>query len=311
MGAPTIRTRLGGYQGTASILTQGLARFAGLLPESFEVELVADVTAGGATARSLFDSVQGGSRELCYVSSGYLAAQVPELAVLDLPFSVHDRGVALHTLDGPAGRTLAAAVRRGTGLQVLGYWDNGFRHLSNGRRALRTPTDCAGLTMRTLDSAEYRATMQALGFHAVTTDVRELKRAVASGEVDGQENPLTNFINFELWRHHGHVSLTGHLFAVALFVCHGAWFDALSPAQQHEVMAAAAAATALQRTLAVQEDQTAREFLRTTEVELLEPEQLDLDAFQRCCAPLVSQWTARLPPALVDAYLQPPASSLR
>ncbi|MDP3084765.1 MAG: TRAP transporter substrate-binding protein DctP [Rubrivivax sp.] len=309
MGERGIRTRLGGYQGPGSILTQGLQRFAELLPARFEVSVEADVPAAGATARSLFDSVQAGSREVCYVSSGYLSAQVPELVVLDLPFSVHDRGLALHTLDGPAGRQLAQAVRRGTGLQLLGYWDNGFRHLSNGRRAIRTPADCQGLTVRTLDSAEYRATMQALGLNAVTTDVRELRRAVASGEVDAQENPLTNFVNFELWRHHGHVSLTGHLFAVALFVCHADWFDALGAEAQHELMAAAAAATALERTLAVQEDITAREFLRSsTDVQVLEPDRIDLAAMQRCCAPLVSQWSARLPPELLAAYLQPPGS---
>ena len=188
MSPTAVAPRLAGYQGGASILTRALRHFgaqadgqAGLPPCDIE----ADVTATGESARALFDSVQAGQRQVCYLASGYLTAQVPELTLLDLPFRVQDRATALHTLDGAAGRTLAAAVAERTGLQVLGFWDNGFRHLSNRLRPVRTPADCAGLRVRTLDSADYRDTMAALGIPPHITDVPALRRPVGPASFDG------------------------------------------------------------------------------------------------------------------------------
>ena len=65
-----------------------------------------DVTATGEKASDLFASVEAGQRQLAYMASGYLSARVPELAVLDLPFSVQDRAAALAALDGHAGDLL-------------------------------------------------------------------------------------------------------------------------------------------------------------------------------------------------------------
>jgi TRAP-type C4-dicarboxylate transport system substrate-binding protein len=125
---------------------------------------------------------------------------------------------------------------------------------------------------------------------------------VASGEVDAQENPLTNTINFQLYEHHKHVSLTGHFFGVMLLVCHAPWFDALSRAQQDAVQAAADAATAQQRRLAAAEDETGVATLEAQGVQVIAPAQIDLAAMRERCAPIVARASAALPPALVAAY---------
>ena len=101
--------RLAGYQGQGSILTGALRQLAGQLQDSgwgLPVECEDDVTASQEKAAALFDSVEQGARHICYMASGYLSGRVPELAVLDLPFSVSDRGAALAALDGQAGRML-------------------------------------------------------------------------------------------------------------------------------------------------------------------------------------------------------------
>ena len=136
------------------------------------------------------------------------------VSVLDLPFSVQDRAAALAALDGHAGDLLRDAVARQSGFHVLAFWDNGFRHISNAVRPLRSPADCQGLVIRTLDSELYRQALGALGFKAITTDVKELVRVVQDGTVQAQENPLTNLLAFDLWKHHPHVSMSGHFFGV-------------------------------------------------------------------------------------------------
>ena len=298
--------RLAGYQGEASILTAALRRLGHCLFEAGQAnDVQADVTAAGEKAAALFASLEDGGRHLGYMASGYLAARVPELGVLDLPFSVSDRHAALAALDGAAGALLRAAVARATGYGVLAFWDNGFRHISNGQRPLRTPADCHGLVIRTMDNANYRALLAALGFTPVTTDVKDLVAAVESGAVDAQENPLTNLLAFGLWRHHRHVSLSGHLFGVLLLLCPRSWYESLAPAQREALHAAVADATALQRRSAAAQDPEALARLHELGVAVLGREEIDLPALRAATAAQADTQRRALPNALLRAYLFP------
>ena len=294
-----------GYQGAGSILSASLQRFTELCRPSFDDAVCeADVTTSGESAKSLFASIDSGERQVAYMASGYLSAQVPELAVLDLPFSVGDRAAALAALDGEAGALLRQAVSQKTGMRVLGFWDNGFRHVTNRLRPIRTPADCAGLVIRTLDSALYRHSLSALGFKSVTTDVKELQRVVAAHEVDAQENPLTNFVNFGLWRHHPFVSLTGHFFGVLLLVCHAKWFDGLPAAKQQAVRHAAREATSSQRLLAAAEDEKAVAYLASQGVQITAAPDIALAEMRQCCAEVIARASMGLPGRLVASYLE-------
>ncbi|MGR3612164.1 MAG: TRAP transporter substrate-binding protein [Paracoccus sp. (in: a-proteobacteria)] len=296
--------RVGGYQGPKSVLTAGLSRFCeSLAAEGLDTERVDDVTQSGETARALFDGIESGAFQAGYMASGYLTARVPELAVIDLPFSQGDRHAAYAALDGRAGAILREAVHGATGYHVLGFWDNGFRHLTNHRRPLRSRADCNGLVVRTLDNRIYRETMAAMGFTPVVTDVRDLREAVMTGRVDAQENPLTNSVVFELYRDHRHLSMTGHFFGVVLFLCHADWFGDLPPAARRAVEAAAATATVRQRRLAEAQDSDALTILQAEGVEILPRSALDMAGFRAACAAIMDRERAKLPPELVAAYL--------
>lgn len=299
-----MRVVLGGYQGALSVHTRALRELAaGLKAGGYATEVRADATAGGGTARSLFDAAEAGTGpQLCYLASGYLTARVPALDLLDLPFRVADRGRALAALDGAVGEALAGEVARRTGFRVLAFWDNGFRHLSNRARPIRTPADGAGLVVRTLDSRIYQDALRAMGFTPVVTDVRDLREALASGRVDAQENPLTNLLLFELWRYHPYVSLTGHLFGIALLVANAAWFDRLAPAGAAALRSAVARATRVQREMAAAEDAVALASLESLGVAVLRADEVDRTAFNKSCAALVAHEAERFDPALLKAF---------
>jgi TRAP-type C4-dicarboxylate transport system substrate-binding protein len=297
-----MRLRLAGYQGPESVNTQGLqALAAALAAAGFDPVLEPDVTAGGATLRALVDGIEAGTWQIGYIASGYLAARVPALAALDLPYAAPDRARLFAALDGAAGGMLGAAVAAASGLRVLGFWDNGLRHLSNAHRPLRAPADCAGLVIRSLDSATYRAALAAMGFRPVFLEVARLRLAVETGEVDAQENPLTNLLGFGLQVRHRFVSLTGHIQGVGLLLCHGAWLAALPAGQRDAVQAAAAAATRRQRALAAAEDARCLAALRAEGVAVLGPEAIDLAGFRAACAPVAREAAAGLDPALLAA----------
>ena len=298
---------VGGYQGPSSVLSQGLEHFCNQLQaalSSIQFQLTLDVTAEGMTARSLFNSVEDGSRKICYLASSYLSGRACDLRVLDIPFSVSDRSAALRQLDGKAGELLVQNVEKNTKLKILAFWDNGFRHISNKSHPLLGPADCEGLKIRTLDSQTYCDTLSAMGFSPVIGDVRELRTMVSSGQVDAQENPLTNFINFELWHHHPYLSLTKHFFGVALLVCNRQWFDELEGNHQDVVRSAALSATQLQRRLAEAEDSKALLFLKKQGVAVLNADEMDIKAMASACAGISEDIAENLSRDLVNSYLQ-------
>jgi tripartite ATP-independent transporter DctP family solute receptor len=297
---------LGGYQGSGSILSASLTSLEQSLKacELFgPITTALDVTAQGETAGQLFQSVNLGTRQICYAASGYLTAYASDLAALDLPFTVKNREAALAALDHSAGQWLSDQLGQNSSFKVLGFWDNGFRHISNSVRPLRTPTDMQGLKIRTLDSAIYRESLNALGFTAVTTDVSELKQVLKSGEVQAQENPLTNYNNFKIYENHPYVSLTGHFFGVLLLVCNRQWFDSLSAKQQHAVDAAAARATQQQRTLAAQQDSALLTELAQRGVQITLSSDLDMGAMRSVTAHIIERERQTLSKPMVQHYL--------
>ena len=297
---------LGGYQGSGSILSASLTSLEQSLKacELFgPITTALDVTAQGETAGQLFQSVNLGTRQICYAASGYLTAYASDLAALDLPFTVKNREAALAALDHSAGQWLSDQLGQNSSFKVLGFWDNGFRHISNSVRPLRTPTDMQGLKIRTLDSAIYRGSLNALGFTAVTTDVSELKQVLKSGEVQAQENPLTNYNNFKIYENHPYVSLTGHFFGVLLLVCNRQWFDSLSAKQQHVVTAAAAMATQQQRTLAAQQDSALLTELAQRGVQIISSSDLDMGAMRSVTAHIIERERQTLSKPMVQHYL--------
>ena len=279
-----ITLHFAGYQPARSVhtralhaLREGVARRVG---PDLSIAVTDSIVAAGHKAADLLRMVENGELDGCYFASSYLTHRVPTLALFDQPFQAGSREEAFSRLDGIAGAALACQVAAATGYRVLGWWDNGIRHISNGVRPIRTPADCVGLRLRTLDNAQHQAAFRQLGFQPIFIDVADLAGAVADRTVDAQENPLTNLVNFGLHVHHRFVSLTGHLVGVAPLLINRARYQALSGELRQAVAAAAAESVALQRKLAVAEDAGCRQLLANAGVDLLEFDATDRRRFQ-------------------------------
>jgi C4-dicarboxylate-binding protein DctP len=267
-----IELRFGGYQGPASVHTRagsvfGEALAAGL-GDRVRFTFDSNIVERGQKAADLLSMTESGELDGCYFSSSYLAGRVPELGIFDQHFVVPDRAKAYAILDGPLGKRLAALVAEKTGYTVLDYWDNGFRHISNGVRPILRPEDCRGLKLRTLANEVHQRVFAALGFEPTVIDVRDLKAAVADGTVDAQENPLTNTYNFGLHKTHRYITLTRHLMGVAMVLFNK---DAVSrwPADiRAGIEKAMRQATAAQRRFAEEDDTICAEKLVADGVEI-------------------------------------------
>jgi TRAP-type C4-dicarboxylate transport system substrate-binding protein len=294
-----IPIRLAGYQGERSVHSRALRELAGALgTKSFDVAVTEDITRDGRRAADLLTLTEAGELEICYFSASYLSHLVPELRLLDLPFLFADRRSAHAALDGEFGAMVREKLEATSAYRALGWWDNGFRHLTSSKRPIRTPTDCLGQRLRTMgDAPQHGLLFAAMGFEPVPLDVRDLMPAIECGRVDAQENPLTNIFNFGIHRHHRWITLTGHLFGASLLLCNRRFFGALTAAERTTVEIAARAATTHQRKLAAREDELVFQWLDATDAELIELTPDELEGFRETAAPLRKATLSAFPEA--------------
>lgn len=233
------------------VLRAGIGRAGG---GDVDFRFTPDIGTTGRKAYELLDLVEAGEIDLCYFYSSYLNERVPELGLFELPFQVGGRERAYALLDGVLGERIAASIAANTGYRLLAYWDNGIRHISNGRHVIQAPGDCTGLKIRTARNRVHQAAFRALGFEPVFIDVKELGRAAASGAIDAQENPLTNIRNYGLQKYHRFITLTGHLFGISAVLVNARAYASWPEAVRTAVAEAMPEATAAQRRFAAEED---------------------------------------------------------
>jgi len=251
-----------------------------------EVQVAPSAQLGDDAA--MITALRTGALDLSANSQGAMANAVPEYAAFGMPFLFANLPQAWKLLDGPLGKELADRSAE-KGMVVLGYWDNGIRHMSNSKKPLLKPEDLKGLKMRTPPDAVTVDIMQALGAEAQQIKFAELYVALQQGVVDGQENPLMNIHASKLYEVQKFISLTGHKYEMTPFVMSKRTWDKLSDADRKAVQESAAEATALQRRMSQDADDKLIADLKAKGVRV---DTVDKAAFEKGTSNVDDKWMA-------------------
>ena len=223
---------------------------------------------------------------------------MPELALLELPFLVRDHAAVWRALDGELGARFISQMHERTPFRVLGLWDNGFRHLTNRVRPIRTPADCRGLRIRTQMSELHGEVFRALGFLPIAADIKRFVAEIAGDSFDAHDNPLTNIYTFGVHRHHRHLTLTSHFFGASFLIANAREYASWPAEVRAAVDAAAPEAIALQRRLAASEDADVLAKLDPRENEVVHLTAAEHAAFAETAQPVLAKYRAQLDPRL-------------
>ncbi|MCO8145292.1 TRAP transporter substrate-binding protein [Rhodovulum tesquicola] len=196
--------------------------------------------------RDMIEGLQIGSMDVVITSTGPLGNFVPEIFALDLPFLFRDYDHARKVLDGEIGQELLDKIGENT-LVGLAWTENGFRHVTNSQRPVRTPEDLQGLKLRTMENKVHMAAFTGMGAAPTPMAFPELFGAMQQGVVDGQENPVTVITAAKFWEVQKYVSLTGHVYSPAVVLAAPALYDGLSDEQKDWFLQAARASAAATR----------------------------------------------------------------
>ena len=235
---------------------------------------------------------------------------LPEFELFDLPFLFEDLSEVRRVTLGALGQRLFNGLQR-QGLVGLGFFDNGFKQMS-ANRPLLAPADFVGLRMRVQASRVIADQMRALGARPVTLAFSETRRALASGVVDGTENPVSNFWTQGMHQVQSDLSLTNHGYLGYAVVTNQRFWEHLQVGDRELIYQALQEALDDARQIADAQNNAALAALRqsnTTRIHSLSPGQRA--RLQQAVQPVHQALARRIGPdwfqALQDALAQPGA----
>ena len=267
---------IAGYQGSDSIHTKSVEYFIDELSSEFITDFIMDITNDGDKASSLIEKTQLGEIHASYLLSSYFEKILPEIQILDLPYLFNNRNEAYNSLKSDLFNYIDNKLKI-KNLKLLGFWDNGIRHISSKIKLIKNLSDCKGQVIRTTPSPLHIEIFRKLGFIPKPLDVRDFKLAVEKNDIDAQENPLTNYWNFGVYKKQEFVSLTSHIFGFCLFVINDDYFNKLSDLNKKFLIKKSKETTKFQRKLAISEDDILIKKIKSKNIKI---ENIDKDCLE-------------------------------
>lgn len=283
---------MGGYGPPTTSFSKSLNFIGDKLKARFgddvAVEYVWNIMDHGHKAEDILKLVENGEMTLGYQSSSYLTGRVPELGFVDLPFLFANNRQARAAMDGALGEFLVAKTEGRINFRILGWFENGFRHISNRLRPVHRPADMKGMKIRVLPSEIQKRTFDLLGAVAMPMDLSEAIAMIKAGTLDAQENPLANTVTYGVHKFHKFHTLTSHFYISRPVFLHRASFESWPGDLQRAMQDAVTESVAFQRQLAVEEHDAARKAIEDAGCEIVELNAQEHAVFVAAVQPLLA-----------------------
>lgn len=207
----------------------GCVRFAKLMEErtNGRVKIQVYPNSQMGNERELYEALMMGTLEMGSISTSSVASFSRESGIWDLPYIFRDSGHAYRVFDGPVASKVNDFALKKTGVRFIGYFENGWRHMTNKVRPINKPEDLNGLKVRSMSAPVMIETIRALGANPVPVAWGETYMALQQGVAEGQENPHVNTYGAKLFEVQKYVSLTGHVYNPQVFSVNDKFFQSL------------------------------------------------------------------------------------
>ena len=280
---------------------QGADHFAKLVAEKsggdMEVQVFPSSQLG--SQKDMTEGLIYGTIDMVLTGTADLGQFQPKMSLFDLPFLFKDRAHAYKALD-TVGMELGKELEP-RGLKLLGYMENGIRHLTNNVRPVKAPADMAGLKIRVMSNKIYIETIKSLGGSPTPMAFGELYSAMQQGTVDGQENPSAHIYTKRFFEVQKYASLTAHAYAPEPVLISMITWSKLSDAQKAIIQEAAKEAIAWQRDLSTKEDNEYWDKIKATgKIEVIE---VDRKPFMEATQPVWKEFAPTVGQDNIDKVL--------
>lgn len=250
--------------------------------------------------RTMMEALQLGTQEMTIPSTAPIANFVPEFSVYDIPFLFPNEEVADKVLleSDIANQLLEKLPAQG--MVGLAYWENGFRDLTNSKRAVASAEDFKDLKIRTMENQLHLAAFKALGANPTPMAFSELFTAMQQGTVDGQENPVATIYLQKFNEVQKFLSTTHHVYSPFVMLLSKKFWDESTPEQQEIMKRAAKEAGDYERQLVREANQKYLEDLKTAGMTVVEVTPEAREAMKAITDPVIGQFADKIGTETID-----------
>ncbi|MGV3678828.1 MAG: DctP family TRAP transporter solute-binding subunit [Acidovorax sp.] len=251
-----------------------------------------------------FSALRQGVIDMAVGSTINWSPQVKQLNLFSLPFLMPDYAAVDALTQGEVGKSIFATLDK-AGVVPLAWGENGYREISNSKKAIKTPEDLKGLKIRVVGSPLFLDTFTALGANPTQMSWADAQPAMASGAVDGQENPIAVYMAAKLHTvAQKHVTMWGYINDPLIFVVNKDIWNSWTPADREIVKQAAIDAgkeeIAIARKGMVEADKPLLKDIAANGVTVTQLSPAEREAFVRATRPVFEKWKGQIGADLVN-----------
>ena len=241
--------------------------------------------------QELAEAVSLGSIAFSHNTAGGIGSLYEPFAALDTPYLYRDVDHLMKVTDvnSPVMQELNAGLIAAANVRVIYAHYFGRRNLTCNKAVL-SPADLSGVKIRAVPFPIYTTAVEGMGAVAVPVDWSEEPTALATGVVQGQENPVNVVLTVKLNEVQSHLMLTGHMSNAEVVVMNEDAWQALSDEQKAAVTKAAEETRQKATSAILDKEEEETQALRDLGMTVIGPDEgLDVEAFRTSVKTLVDE----------------------
>ena len=255
-----------------------------------------------------FSALRQGVIDMAVGSTINWSPQVKQLNLFSLPFLMPDYAAIDALTQGEVGKSLFQTLDK-AGVVPLAWGENGYREISNSKKPIKSPADLKGMKIRVVGSPLFLDTFTALGANPTQMSWADAQPAMASGAVDGQENPLAIFTAAKLHTvSQKYLTLWGYIADPLIYVVNKDIWNSWTPADREIVKQAAIDAgkeqIAIARKGVVEADKPLLKDIAANGVTVTQLTPAEREEFVKATRPVYTKWKGQIGADLVNAAEQ-------
>ena len=252
-----------------------------------------------------FSALRQGVIDMAVGSTINWSPQVKSLNLFSMPFLFPNFKAVDAVTQGEVGQEIFKTLEKG-GVVPLAWGENGYREISNSKHAIKTPADLKGMKIRVVGSPLFLDTFTALGANPTQMSWADAQPAMASGAVDGQENPIGVYMAAKLQSvGQKHLTMWGYMNDPLIFVVNKDIWNSWTPADREIVKQAAIDAgkeeIAIARKGMVEADKPLLKDIAANGVTVTQLTPTEREEFVKATRPVYAKWKGQIGADLVNA----------
>lgn len=284
--AQVIRLGSVGFPGSLFIITadEFAKRANEALKGKYEVKVFHSSQLGNDS--EMLKGIKVGVLEM-FMPSTIMSTIDDRYGVFEMPYLFKDRAQVKRVAEDPQVQKMLYDPLPAKGVRVLGFWENGFRVITNNVRPIVTPENLKGIKLRTPKGVWRVKMFKAYGANPTPMAYGEVFAALQAGVIDGQENPFAQIWGGKFHEVQKYLSLTGHVYTPVFLVAGERWWKGLPADVQQTLLKIAAETGDFARETGAKMDNDLQEKMKQD----VKVNEADKGAFVKASQPIYDEFT--------------------